>query len=269
MDLEHMERLGARLRIIEATRTSLAQSLCEAHRAGRGPRREGRQECTEPVILAVLDSRLNRTVSGVVREGSGLEDVTDEVLMQRVAESGDGRALSELYDRYGGLVYGAGMRYLGDRTLAEDLVQDVFVSVWRNAASFDPSKARFSTWVYRIARNRATDLARRRHTRARAVAPSQGEEAFPEPDSVEEILRTFDVNGGLSEISPAHREVLVLAYFRGLSQREISRHTGIPLGTVKSRTTAALRALRERMLAAKRPNDPRKDVSKDWRAQDE
>ncbi len=101
------------------------------------------------------------------------------------------------------------------------------------------------------------------------MAPSQGEEAFPEPDGIEEILRTFDVNGGLSEISAAHREVLVLAYFRGLSQREISRHTGIPLGTVKSRTTAALRALRERMLAAKRPNDPRKGVSKDRRAQDE
>jgi RNA polymerase sigma-70 factor, ECF subfamily len=246
-----------------------AQSLCEARRAGRGPRREGGHEGTEPVILAVLDRRLNHTVSGVVREGSGLEDVTDEVLVQRVAESGDGRALSELYDRYGGLVYGAGMRYLGDRTLAEDLVQDVFVSVWRNAASYDPSKARFSTWVYRIARNRATDLARRRRTRPQAVAPSQGEETFPEPDDVEEILRAFDVNGGLSEISPAHREVLVLAYFRGLSQREISRHTGIPLGTVKSRTTAALRALRGQMLAAKTPNNPRKGVSKDRRTQDE
>ena len=198
-----------------------------------------------------------------------MEGVTDEVLVRRVAESGDERAFSELYDRYGGLVYGAGMRYLGDRTLAEDLVQDVFVSVWRNAASFDSSKAGFSTWVYRIARNRAIDLARRRQARARTVAPLQGEEAFPEPDGAEEILGTFDVMGALSEVSVTHREVLMLAYFEGLSQREISRRTGIPLGTVKSRTTAALRALRERMLATKTPKDPRRGVPRDRGAQDE
>ena len=198
-----------------------------------------------------------------------MEGVTDEVLVRRVAESGDERAFSELYDRYGGLVYGAGMRYLGDRTLAEDLVQDVFVSVWRNAASFDSSKAGFSTWVYRIARNRAIDLARRRQARARTVAPLQGEEAFPEPDGAEEILGTFDVMGALSEVSATHREVLMLAYFEGLSQREISRRTGIPLGTVKSRTTAALRVLRERMLATKTPKDPRRGVPRDRGAQDE
>jgi RNA polymerase sigma-70 factor, ECF subfamily len=189
--------------------------------------------------------------------------------MRRVAESSDERAFSELYDRYGGLVYGAGMRYLGDRTLAEDLVQDVFVSVWRNAASFDSSKAGFSTWVYRIARNRAIDLARRRQARARTVTPLQGEEAFPEPDGAEEILGTFDVMDALSEVSVTHREVLMLAYFEGLSQREISRRTGIPLGTVKSRTTAALRALRERMLATKTPKDPRRGVPRDRGAQDE
>ena len=79
--------------------------------------------------------------------GLGLEGATDEVLMRRVVSSDDERASSELYDRYGGLVYTAGVRYLGDRTLAEDLVQDVFFSVWRNAASFDPSKAGFSTWI--------------------------------------------------------------------------------------------------------------------------
>ena len=198
--------------------------------------------------------------------GFGLEGATDEVLMRRVAGSDDERALSELYDRYGGLVYAAGVRYLGDRTLAEDLVQDVFFSVWRNAASFDPSKAGFSTWIYRIARNRAIDLARRRQRRVRIVTPRMSEEALSEHDEVgdaEEILRTFDVVGALSEISPVQREVLVLAYFRGLSQREISRRTGTPLGTVKSRTTAALRAVRKRMLARKASDSPRKDTSND------
>ena len=175
-----------------------------------------------------------------------MKDVSDEGLVGRVAQSGDERALSELYDRYAGLIYGAGVRYLGNRALAEDLVQDVFTSVWRGAATFDPSKASFATWVHRITRNRATDLIRRRRARVRTV----GGEAHPEPgeeDPAGELLRGFDVASALSRLSPTHREVLILAYFHGLSQSEISRLTCTPLGTIKSRTTAALRALREIM----------------------
>ena len=97
-----------------------------------------------------------------------MDRVEDEVLVRRVA-SGDERALSGLYDRYAGLVYGTGMRYLGDRGTAEELVQDVFTSVWKNAAGFDPARASFATWVYRITRNRATDLIRRRKARVRTV----------------------------------------------------------------------------------------------------
>ncbi len=172
---------------------------------------------------------------------------TDEVLVQQVAASGDERAISELYDRYAGLIYGAGMRYLRDRSLAEDLVQDVFTAVWRGAGSFDPSRASFATWLYRITRNRATDQIRRHRARVRTV----GGEAYPEPgeeDPTDELSRSFDVASALWRLSPAHREVVVLAYFQGLSQSEISRQTDTPLGTVKSRTTAALRALRESML---------------------
>jgi RNA polymerase sigma-70 factor (ECF subfamily) len=175
-----------------------------------------------------------------------MNDVSDEVLVQRVAQAGDERALSELYDRYAGLIYGAGMRYLGDRTLAEDLVQEVFTAVWRSATSFDPSRASFATWVYRITRNRATDLIRRRLARVRTV----GGEARLEPgedDPTGELSRGFDVASALSRLSPTHRQVLELAYFHGLTQSEISRRTNTPLGTVKSRTTAALRALRETM----------------------
>lgn len=172
-----------------------------------------------------------------------MKRVEDEVLVQRVA-SGDERALSGLYDRYAGLIYGTGMRYLGDRGTAEDLVQDVFTSVWKNAEGFDPGRASFATWVYRITRNRATDLIRRRNARVRTVAT----EPLLEPGEADPsgaLSRSFDVAAALSRLSPVHREVLVLAYFNGLSQREISGRTQTPLGTVKSRTTAALRALRE------------------------
>ena len=171
----------------------------------------------------------------------------DEVLVRRVAQSGDERALSELYDRYAGLIYGTGMRYLGDRSLAEDLVQEVFTAVWRGAAGFDPELASFATWMYRITRNRATDVIRRRRARVRTVGGASHPE-IREEDPTGELSRSFDVAAALSRLSPAHREVLTLAYYHGLSQSEISSRTNTPLGTVKSRTTAALRALRETML---------------------
>lgn len=175
-----------------------------------------------------------------------MNGVADEVLVGRVARSGDERAMSELYDRYAGLIYGAGVRYLGDRALAEDLVQDVFTAVWRNASGFDPSRASFVTWVYRITRNRATDLIRRHRARVRTVSGDTPFEPGQE-DETGELARGFDLASALSRLSPAHREVLTLAYFDGLSQSEISRRTDTPLGTIKSRTTAALRALRESM----------------------
>ena len=174
-----------------------------------------------------------------------MDRVEDEVLVRRVAV-GDERALADLYDRYAGLVYGTGMRYLGDRETAEELVQDVFTSVWKNAAGFDPARASFATWVYRITRNRATDLIRRRKARVQTVDNQPFRESG-ETDPSGELSRNFDVAAALSRLSPAHREVLVLAYFHGFSQREISDRTATPLGTVKSRTTAALRALREIM----------------------
>ena len=177
----------------------------------------------------------------------GMNDAADEVLVRRLAQSGDERALSELYDRYAGLIYGAGVRYLGDRALAEDLVQDVFTAVWRSAAGFDPSRAGFATWVYRITRNRATDLNRRRRARVRTVDSASHSE-IGEEDTTGELSRNFDVAAALSRLPEIQREVLVLAYFHGLSQSEISRRTNTPLGTVKSRTTAALRALRQSML---------------------
>jgi RNA polymerase sigma-70 factor (ECF subfamily) len=176
-----------------------------------------------------------------------MNDVADEVLVRRVAQSGDERALSELYDRYAGLIYGTGMRYLGDRSLAEDLVQEVFTAVWRGAAGFDPELASFATWMYRITRNRATDVIRRRRARVRTVGGASHPE-IREEDPTGELSRSFDVAAALSRLSPAHREVLTLAYYHGLSQSEISSRTNTPLGTVKSRTTAALRALRETML---------------------
>ena len=168
---------------------------------------------------------------------------SDEALARRVANAGDDGALSALYDRYGGMVYAMGLRLLGDRPLAEDLVQDVFVSVWRKAATFDPDKASFTTWVHRMARNRATDLDRRRRARPRTTQEEPPASLPGGAGGTEGIAQRLDVAEALAGLSPTHQQVLVLAYFEGLTQREIALATGIPLGTVKTRTTAALRAL--------------------------
>ncbi|MDQ3863819.1 MAG: sigma-70 family RNA polymerase sigma factor, partial [Actinomycetota bacterium] len=192
------------------------------------------------------------------REMSGpiVRGVEDEELIRRVAE-GDDRALSELYDRYSRPVYATGIRLLGDASLAEELVQEAFMSVWRAAGSFDPGRASFTTWLYRITRNRAVDLNRRRQVRP----VSAGEEPLrhvsggPEP---ERGVDGWDVARALSRIPDEHREVLTLTYFEGLSQREISHRTGVPLGTIKSRTTAALKRL-HRSLASPAAEESRRD----------
>jgi RNA polymerase sigma-70 factor, ECF subfamily len=175
-----------------------------------------------------------------------LKSVEDEELVGRVAQ-GDERALSELYDRYSRPVYATGIRSLGDAHLAEELVQDAFISVWRAAASFDPRRASFATWLYRITRNRVVDLARRRRVRPISVGDEQlrSVSSGPEPEA---SVDGWDVARALSRIPEEHREVLTLAYFEGLSQREISRRTGVPLGTIKSRTTAALKRLHRSLL---------------------
>jgi RNA polymerase sigma-70 factor (ECF subfamily) len=197
---------------------------------------------------------MNRHYS--VRWGIGREvrDAGDEDLVSLVA-GGDEQALSELYDRYSRPVYATGMRLLGDAQLAEELVQDAFTSVWRSAASFDPTRASFATWLYRVARNRATDLDRRRRARP-SSAGEHGLYALPGGPKPEEAVDAWDVSTALSSIPSEHREVLELAYFEGLSQREISRRTGIPLGTIKSRTTAALKRFRQ-AIASPEPREAR------------
>jgi RNA polymerase sigma-70 factor, ECF subfamily len=170
----------------------------------------------------------------------------DEDLMSWVAQ-GDEQAFSELYDRYSRPVYATAIRLLRDAQLAEELVQDAFTSVWQAAESFDPSRASFATWLYRITRNRATDLARRRLARPQS-AGDERLRAIPGGPEPEASVDGWDVARALSRIPEKHREVLTLAYFEGLSQREISRRTGVPLGTIKSRTTSALKLLHKSLI---------------------
>lgn len=178
----------------------------------------------------------------------------DESLVWRVAQK-DEEALSELYDRYGGLIYAMGKKWLGDSSLAEDLVQDVFISVWRKAKTFDSSRASFATWIHRIARNRATDIDRKRRARPKVVAGDETLVQIVTDDSTRNTADSLDIAEALFRLSPELREVLILAYCRGLTQREIAQATDTPLGTTKKRITTALKTMRNIMLSTPESSD--------------
>jgi RNA polymerase sigma-70 factor (ECF subfamily) len=162
-----------------------------------------------------------------------------------------GSALSALYDRYSRTVFGVGVKLLGDRSSAEELVQEVFLKVWRSSHTFDSSRGSFSTWLYRVTRNLASDSYRKRTRRVNLVSDkdsfiSATRDSSPGPQEiVDDSWLSWRISRALEELDAPHREVIELAYYQGLSQREISQRTGVALGTVKTRTTSAMKRLRE------------------------
>ncbi|HEX8068164.1 MAG TPA: sigma-70 family RNA polymerase sigma factor [Thermoleophilaceae bacterium] len=150
-----------------------------------------------------------------------------------------------LYRTYGGELYGFALNCLGDRGLAEEVVQDVFTRVWRHAERYDPERASFRTWIYGIARNAIIDLERRRSVRP-GLAPRDdaGLDAPVSEESIERALLGWQVSAALARLTPEHRQVIRLAHFQGMRLREIADQLGLPLGTVKSRISYALRGLR-------------------------
>jgi RNA polymerase sigma-70 factor (ECF subfamily) len=167
--------------------------------------------------------------------------VTDGQLIARVAE-GDRPAFEELYRRYARAVLGLALRRLGDRGRAEDAAQDAFVAIWRSARTYDPSRGRGAPWLYAVARNAITDGLRRTPEPAAEVPDGPGTEPDP-ADSAEASWTAWQVHRALEVLPDHERPVIELAYWRGLSQSEISDHLDIPLGTVKTRTRSALARL--------------------------
>src|SRR3954462_15248352 len=154
-------------------------------------------------------------------------------------------SMRALYRTYGPELYGFAVSALGDRGQAEELVQEVFTRVWRKAETYDASRASFRTWLYGIARNAIIDLKRRAAVRpALASHEVDTDEQGGLDASLEQALLRWQVGAALDRLTPEHRQVIRLAHFLGLTLREIAERTGLPLGTVKSRTSYALRGLR-------------------------
>lgn len=164
----------------------------------------------------------------------------------------DESALAILYDRYSGLVYTLALRVVGDRDLAEEVMQDVFLRCWHGTEQYDPTRGTLPGWLLGIARNRAIDVVRSRQHQARLrerePLPEPGPHEIGVPDRAEEILLREMVSQALTELSAPQRAAIELAYYGGLTQAEVATQLGEPLGTVKTRIRDGLRRLR-RVLA--------------------
>lgn len=165
-------------------------------------------------------------------------------LLKSLRGASSDEAMRTIYRTYSSELYGFALSCLRDRGVAEEVVQEVFTRVWRHADSYDPERASFRTWLYGIARNAIIDLRRKQSVRPQLVAPGADETQpyFDEP--LETALLRWQVQSALERLTPEHRQVIRLAHFQGLTLREIAERTGVPLGTVKSRASYALRGLR-------------------------
>jgi RNA polymerase sigma-70 factor (ECF subfamily) len=163
---------------------------------------------------------------------------TDGELIVRVA-GGDRPAFDELYRRYARPVLGLALRRLGDRGRAEDAVQEAFAAVWRSAASYRPERGAGAPWLYTVARNAIVDGLRRTPEPAAETPDSPSGETGP-PERAEASWLAWRVHRALEELPDHERPVIELAYYGGLSQSEIADFLSLPLGTVKTRTRAAL-----------------------------
>src|SRR5262245_33213143 len=153
--------------------------------------------------------------------------------------------LAGLYDLFGRRAYGIALRILRDETLAEDAVQDAFLTVWRSAAGYRPERGAPSAWIFTIVHRRAVDLVRREQRR-RAGPIEEYEEPAGEALDETVLVRAEQarVRRALAQLAPAQRRIIELAYYGGLTQSEIAAELGRPLGTVKSVTFTALSRLR-------------------------
>jgi len=175
--------------------------------------------------------------------------LSDEALVALVAR-GEENALAELYDRVGRIAYGLALRVLRDERLAEDAVQEGFLTAWRTAAAFRAERAKASTWILTLVHRRAVDLVRREERRRAEPLPDEvtaevGLVVEPTDEAAWLRFERERVQAALRQLPDVQREAIELAYYGGFSQSELAERLGVPLGTIKSRMFAGLARLRE------------------------
>jgi len=170
-------------------------------------------------------------------------DATDAMLVSAIG-SGDEQAMAVLYDRYSSVVYSVALRILGDSAAAEDILQEIFMQLWRSPDGFDANRGSLPGWLAVITRNRAIDAFRKRRPETditEAVVSIR-----PDLASEAEWNRALEkIHGVLGSMPSSQRSALEMAFFEGLTHTEIAARTGEPLGTIKTRIRAGLMTLRK------------------------
>jgi RNA polymerase sigma-70 factor (ECF subfamily) len=178
-------------------------------------------------------------LSSLQRQG-----ISADLAMVTGLKAGDQGAMAELYDRYSSVVYAVALRVLGDTGAAEDVLQEIFLQLWRNPSAFDASRGSLGSWLAVVTRNRSIDSLRKRRPETDiedvvlSVAPDLAGEA-------ERARVAEKVRGVMGTMTPVQRSALEMAYWEGMSHSEIADKTGEPLGTVKTRIRAGLIVLRK------------------------
>lgn len=213
-------------------------------------------------VAAVRSAKVVPIRQGVEAEGARLE--RDRRLAASIAAMarGDTRALEALYRETVGRVYGLALRIVRVHEAAEEVAEDVFVQAWRTAGTYSPARGAPLAWLLTIARSRALDCLRRDEPALAHPDPEQlavpGESGVADDpmDLLAACRAQVEVARALERLSPRERQLLALAFFRGLSHQEIAAHSGLPLGSVKTYIRRSLATLRE-MLAPSLPrNEP-------------
>jgi RNA polymerase sigma factor (sigma-70 family) len=201
-----------------------------------------------------VEHRTGRVLS--VRGSKAHRAQQDSQLVALVAE-GDATALEALYDRYGKAAYSLALRILTDQNLAEDVVQEVFLSLWRDARRFDPARGTVATYLLSMTHHRSVDVVRREENLRRRHGPDEAltllaDQASDLEDEVEVAERRTQIRAALAGLPEPQQGALMLAHFGGYTQREIASLAGIPLGTVKTRMAAGMRRLKDELREAGR-----------------
>ena len=180
--------------------------------------------------------------------GNPYQGLRDGQLVELVARK-DAGALEALYERYGRAAYSLARRILTEEALAQDVVQEVFLSLWREAGRFDAGRGTAATYLLSMIHHRAVDVVRREENLRRWRTSDEGLELEPDPktgveDQAEASERRAEVRAALKDLPDAQREALLLAYFGGYTQREVAALVKVPLGTVKTRMAAGMRKMK-------------------------
>lgn len=171
--------------------------------------------------------------------------------------AGDRSAVDELYDRFSRPAFALARRILSDDVLAEDVLQDVFLSVWREPGAYEPGRGSFSSWLMAMVHHKAVDAVRREESHRRRQTRAEDDLALTTPTSSRDVedeawsrVVSEQVRSALGSLPAPQREALTLAYYGGYTQREVAALTSTPLGTVKTRMLAGMRRLREELGSA-------------------